>query len=749
MKAARVLRMAWPEIVCRGGQALRKRFDRAGLNGACDSFDGVFGKLARTTALDEIRLCARAGDLGGAARALFERWQATGATRFFEGASSAEVPALLRERDGDLPMVAAEEILSGRFDLLGYRGLHFGDPVDWHLDPVSGRRAPLVHWSWIDPLDAARVGDSKVVWELNRQQWLVTLGQAYRFTGDERYAEAFRSSVLTWMLHNPPGTGINWASSLEVAFRLISWTWALFLLRGSRALTAELYASVLEGVATHAAHVERYLSYYFSPNTHLTGEALGLCYAGFVFPELRSARRWRALGWRILVNELDRQVEIDGAYFERSTCYQRYTAEIYLHFLLLVTENGRAVPARVPERLERMVDVLLALRRPDGTMPRIGDADGGTLLPLARRAPDDFRGLFAIAAAVFRRADFAWAAEGASAEPLWLCGPGALDRLDSLASRPPRAGGLQIFAEGGWAVMRSGWRRRDHHLVLDIGPIGCPVSAGHGHADLLSVDCSVFGEPAVVDPGTYCYTAEPHWREFFRGTAAHSTVTVDGLGQARPRGPFGWTSRPAARLLRAFSSDALDVVDAEHRAYAGLPDPVVHRRRVLWIKPRYWVIVDDLAGAAEHEIALRFQLGPMDVSLEGGLWARATGVSGRGLLLCPFSPAALEPRIARGEHAPLEGWVSPDYGRLEPAPAVVYTARARLPVRIATIMVPLADALAPRLDVTLRREKAGFDGLILEGGREVVSFTEPESVSSPQRARLRSHAAAAAESLAR
>ena len=42
---------------------------------------------------------------------------------------------------------------------------------------------------------------------------------------------------------------------------------------------------MLASIVAHAAHVERYLSLYYSPNTHLTGEALGLFYAGAVFPE--------------------------------------------------------------------------------------------------------------------------------------------------------------------------------------------------------------------------------------------------------------------------------------------------------------------------------------------------------------------------------------------------------------------------------------------------------------------------------
>uniref|UniRef100_UPI00190F100A heparinase II/III domain-containing protein n=1 Tax=Klebsiella pneumoniae TaxID=573 RepID=UPI00190F100A len=68
----------------------------------------------------------------------------------------------------------------------------------------------------------------------------------------------------------------------------------------------------------------------------------------------------------------------------------------------------------------------------------------------------------------------------------------------------------------------------------DVGPLGCPQSGGHGHADLLSIQCSAFGEPYIIDPGTYCYTPAEEWRDFFRNTTSHSTVIVDGAGQAVP-----------------------------------------------------------------------------------------------------------------------------------------------------------------------------------------------------------------------
>jgi hypothetical protein len=667
-------------------------------------------------------------DLNEDAGTLLERFREAGRGRFFEGAVSERTPTVLAARmpeEYEQTVSMAEAVCQRRFDLLGYRGLSFGSPVDWHFDPVSGRRAPRVHWSRLNPLDPVVVGDSKVVWELNRHQWLVHLGRAYRLTKDERYAAMFATCVQEWMRANPPGLGINWASSLEVSLRLIAWCWALHVFSDSPAASPELFICMLRGIRAHAVHVERYLSCYFSPNTHLTGEALGLFYAGVLFPEFGAAERWRALGSRILVEQSERQVLPDGVYFEQSTHYQRYTVETYLHFLILAERNGIAIPRAVGERVHQMLDFFLAIKRPDGSFPQIGDADGGWLLPLAIRAPDDCRGVFSTAAALFGRSDYAWAAGGVAPETLWLLGPQGVEAVEALRPAPPTAAPSRLFPDGGYAVMRSGWDAGAHQLVFDVGPLGCPVSAGHGHADLLSIQCSVFGRTFLADAGTYCYAGDPSWRDYFRSTAAHSTVLVDGAGQAIPAGPFRWRARPRARLRNWLSSAAFDFADASHDAYCRLPDPVVHRRRVLFVKPRYWVVVDDLEGATEHLVEIQFQFGPFEVRVNPELWAVVRGPKDDGLFLRSFARVPLKGEVHEGEVAPMRGWLSPEYGQRRPAPMLIYSAVARFPLRIVTLLLPTENPSdSPPLVTPIDADGPTPVGLVFEKTQETVRFDE-------------------------
>jgi hypothetical protein len=66
--------------------------------------------------------------------------------------------------------------------------------------------------------------DVEVAWDLSRLQWLMPAGQAYLLTGEERYAEAVRAVLESWIDANPYAQTVNWSSTMEAALRILSWT---------------------------------------------------------------------------------------------------------------------------------------------------------------------------------------------------------------------------------------------------------------------------------------------------------------------------------------------------------------------------------------------------------------------------------------------------------------------------------------------------------------------------------------------
>src|SRR5262249_35499721 len=154
-----------------------------------------------------------------------------------------------------------------------------------------------------------------------------------------------------------------------------------------------------------ARHIERYLSLYTSPNTHLLGEALALWAIGVACPELPGAGRFRRAGGAHLARALVRQIWPDGGPIEQSASYHRYVLEMGLLALTLGERSEEKWPAEVRERLEAAAAYAMHLTGPDGLLPHMGDCDGGRTLPFAERDPHDARGWLAVAAVLFGRAD--------------------------------------------------------------------------------------------------------------------------------------------------------------------------------------------------------------------------------------------------------------------------------------------------------------------------------------------------------
>ena len=206
---------------------------------------------------------------------------------------------------------------------------------------------------------------------------------------------------------NPPLVGINWASMLELALRSLSWIWALELFvepaagddqRDDQPIDAHPWlVDLLLGLDRQLHLVEQNLSTYFSPNTHLLGEALALYVAGRTLPELRRAPAWAELGRRILIEEMSRQISPDGGHVERSFHYHRYTLDFYLLALAVARLTGDDTRpfAEAARRLARFARTIADDR---GHLARIGDDDGGQLFPICGRDSADASDSLALAA---------------------------------------------------------------------------------------------------------------------------------------------------------------------------------------------------------------------------------------------------------------------------------------------------------------------------------------------------------------
>ena len=500
----------------------------------------------------------------------------------------------------------AQRILAHEIDIFGApRSL--GPQLDWRVDPLGGKRIDG------DSLFPDGV-DPKGAWELGRAGHLVELGAAARLI-PELLAPARAEIVAeldSFWRDNPVGRGLHYASPLEVALRATHWLSAVELVGGAAALprpfVERLAARLLGDGHFLATHLE---DHGVVPANHLLGDYVGLWAIGLALDGAPGARSWQAQAAHGLAVQAARQVGPDGAHFEASTSYHRFALELILVAHLYARSACRDDVADVPasqlgETLHRMLSFVAGYVGPDGCEPAFGDSDDARLCPIVPRPAREHGHLLPIGAALFGDPSLKLPAAALSEEALWLCGPEAAQTWDWLpATVPPRSAS---FPSGGVHVLRS-----DHwQLELRSGSYGQRGVGGHAHNDQLSVVAWLDGQPLLVDTGTARYAADMVARDRFRGTAAHSTIVVDGAEQSPilDGRPFALLDHAhAARVGLEDYGDVAELVGA-HDGYRRLPCRVRHQRRVSLRRSLECLLIEDrLEGRGDAGVELRFHLG--------------------------------------------------------------------------------------------------------------------------------------------
>ncbi len=581
----------------------------------------------------------------------------------------------------------ADRICAHRFDLLGSGEVSLGEEIDWHCDFKTGYRWPLVLHTGINFMDFQKQApyDVKVPWELSRFQHSIVLGKAYWYTGDERYAKEFTAQVDAWIEKNPPGFGVNWACPMDVAIRAVNWIWADHFFAGSPSFSGEARQRYLASLLVHGKFIARNLEDAPPRGNHYLADGAGLVYLALAFPGARQAAGWLKKGLKILLGELETQVYSDGVDYEGSVAYHRLVTEFFFSAFLLGRINGLALPEAAWRKVEKMCEFIAGYTKPDGTAPWIGDNDDGRLHILSedtRQNPTDHRYLLSLAAVVFQRPDLKEKAGTFHEEAFWLLGPKGLEEFRALPQHQSQAGSRGFPASGQYIM-----RHDALYLYADCGELGMGSHGGHGHNDLLSFELYAYDRSWIVDPGTYVYTADPASRNYFRGTAAHNTVLVDGAEMARlGEGGKLWTIHNDAvpEVNRWEVGARLDILSARHSGYMRLAEPVLHQRTIVFDKTAsFWAIFDEVKGQGVHRCELIFHLAPTVVEQDAGeaLAVRTRNEAGANLLVLPL--------ITRGvQLAITEDWISPGYGKRVRAPVIRYYQEGNTPIRFATVLYP-------------------------------------------------------------
>ena len=580
----------------------------------------------------------------------------------------------------------ADEICNHVFNLLGSGKTELGKEIDWHLDFKSG-------FEW-DPktyyLGAGKYvtvddpSDVKVPWELSRCQQFITLGKAYWYNGNEKYAKEFVSQIESWIVQNPVELGVNWACTMDVAIRAVNWIWGYYFFCNSQSLTKEFKIKFFKSLYLHGRHILNNLELGQIRGNHYLSNIAGLVYLGIFFRETKEGKKWLEKGLTALNEEMKFQVYPDGVDFEGTISYHRLVTELFLSAMLLCRKSGIDFPEWYINRLEKMIEFVMCYTKPDGTAPQISDNDDGRLHIISNYGNWnllDHRYLLSAGAVLFNRSDFKEAAGEFHEEAFWLWGEEGLRKFKTFPDcKFPLSS--KAFLESGFYTMR----KDNLCMIIDCVPADPKAPSGHKHNSRLSFELFVHDKSFIIDPGAYIYTADKEMRNLFRSTKYHNTVVVDGEEQNRfdEDKLFSMKLDATVKVSRWVVTDEHDLIDAEHSGYARLRNPVIHRRQIYFNKEKgYWVIKDMLTGEGgnKHKFDLYFHFAPMGIKEKSELIIQTDNKNGANIMIAPLETEGIKMEIENG-------WVSYSYGSKVEAPCVKYSKTAEVPTEFITVIAP-------------------------------------------------------------
>jgi hypothetical protein len=578
-------------------------------------------------------------------------------------------------------------------------------------------RNRLVHMDLPEDIDwrADPHGDPEWTYCLNRHEFLTELGRAYWFTGDEKYTQAWKRILSDWINKNPM-PDMEWMLNVDgevsrphfmkqgtwrpltIGIRMYtSFVPCFYHFLHSPEFTPDILITMLTSMVEHARHTRlyytRHKSYFnVSPNWGLM-ESNGLAHMGILYPEFQEANDWQCEAMSRFEEQIRMQLCEEGMQVERASGYHLVCTFCFMQILDLALRNNVRVSDTYKKNAERMIDFVVGIMKPHGVYPMLKDADESDVF--GERASyglwedinnlnmledhNDLRWVLKAGARLFDRPDM-----------LWIATHGEL-------GEKPVVGSLAM-PDSGFCVMRTGWEDNDLYCVYTCGELGVmDQSCVHGNADALSIDVSGYGETLLIDPGRYVY--EGPWRVWFKSTSAHNTITVDGQDSSELADEWMFKTKAKSTLHAWSSTDKFDYVDGSHDGYERLNDPVTHRRRIVFVKSKFWLVVDELTAQGGHQYDQYWHFGPeADVAEAEDLSVTSQYKNGAGILVCPVKTDGLSTKQYYGSEDPIQGWVSYDYAVKVPAPTLQYSLNSEQGATLATLLTPF-QGQAPHVTV--------------------------------------------------
>lgn len=556
----------------------------------------------------------------------------------------------------------------------------FGMPFDytkeinWHQDIQSGNCFPTVFSKDIHIRDTEDIS-AKIVWEVNRLQYLSIIAIRYKQSGDTKYIDLYRSICESWIDGNPYLLGVNWYSNIEVNLRLITWclSWEILninhLVKIDNEFKSFVENKLLPAIYLHCEYSYGNLSKFSSANNHLISEYAGLFIASSYWT-FRESHKWRHLAKKGLEKEICIQHSDNGINKEEAADYIQFVTDFFLLSWIIGEKTNNHFSYKYKERIKKIFEYIYQFTDEKCNIPQYGDDDDGKCFIFNFNENfNNYRSLLISGAILFKEPKYkSKAGKIIDQKNIILFGSEGKDIYKKL-KEVNIISYTKNYPNEGHFIFKHQFSDKEIYIHFNAARLGYLSIAAHGHADALSLIIHINGHPFLVDSGTFCYHSHKVWRDYFIGTLSHNTIRIDKKNQAKIGGSTLWLDHYFCSIIDYMSSGELDSVSASHNGYE--KNGVIHTRIVRFDKESMSIDIIDkikITDTSKHLIEIPFHFHPkVKIELINGYYLAE--LDGIGKITLSFE-YGMERVIVTGQIKPILGWYSDSFYKKNPCPVI-------------------------------------------------------------------------------
>lgn len=445
-------------------------------------------------------------------------------------------------------------------------------------------------------------GDEEWCYMLNRHKFWIDLGRAYLLTGNEKYAKGFVDQATHWIDNNPLEDSLKKLSwrRIEAGIRCENWIKSFEYIKNSKHVTPEFLSKFLASLYQHGIYINNAFSEFSQTSNWGVLEFQGLFNVSHFLNDFKIAPQWQTEAIDKLTTCIKLQILEDGSQWEQSPMYHNEVFHCYMNVNLLAKQKNIKLPEVIVQKTKDMAYANVKWQKPNYHQPLLGDSDD-----------TDLRGLLTLAASLFNDSVLkSRAFSKLDYETLLITDVENNKVYENMPANFPDF--LSVYQQSsGDFFMRTSWEEDATYTSFHLKKLGC----GHGHDNLLHFTLFANGKDYLIDGGRYSYV-DNSWRELFKSNISHNTLGVDDL----PNSIYmdSWINSFEARSQGIYTkaTTEFDYAEAENTAYKRLEDPVSMKRRMLFLKPNMWLIVDSFSAKDNHKYSQYFNFPNDNIHIE-------------------------------------------------------------------------------------------------------------------------------------